>query len=217
MPIGPLTTYRVGGRGGIVRPGRSRSPTWPFWRAPCGRRGCPVVMLGRGSNMLVADAGFAGIVVSATALTDGFEIDAEQRRRPRRGVGGASRARPPDGGPRSHRLRVGGRRSGFDRRCGADERRWPRIRHRGLARRGRRRRPRRARRPVVEVRAAADLGLRFRGSGLGRAARARGAVATGAGRPDRIRGDHQRGRGMASGQSARWSERRVGVRQPGAG
>ena len=38
----------------------------------------PVVVLGRGSNLLVSDAGFAGIVVSATAVTDRFEIDVDR-------------------------------------------------------------------------------------------------------------------------------------------
>ncbi len=42
--------------------------------------GLPVVVLGRGSNLLVADAGFVGIVVSAAAITDGFEIDVESAR-----------------------------------------------------------------------------------------------------------------------------------------
>jgi len=39
------------------------------------RSGLPVLVLGRGSNVLVADRGFRGIVVSVGALTDTLEID----------------------------------------------------------------------------------------------------------------------------------------------
>ncbi len=55
-----------------------RSPTCERVGAAIAASGLPVVILGRGSNVLVADAGFAGIVVSATALTDRFEIDVER-------------------------------------------------------------------------------------------------------------------------------------------
>ncbi len=35
-----------------------------------------MLVFGRGSNLLVADAGFEGIAVSTAAITDGFDIDA---------------------------------------------------------------------------------------------------------------------------------------------
>src|ERR1700737_1664198 len=69
VPIGPLTTYRVGGpaallleAGGIddlVLAGKSLAAS-----------GLPVLVLGRGSNLLVADRGFRGLVV--TLAPDAF-------------------------------------------------------------------------------------------------------------------------------------------------
>jgi UDP-N-acetylmuramate dehydrogenase len=74
-PLAPLTTYRVGGPAALfvevhrvddlVRVARARSAS-----------GLPVLVIGRGSNLLVADEGFAGIVVSVAALADGIEIPA---------------------------------------------------------------------------------------------------------------------------------------------
>ncbi len=77
MPIGPLTTYRVGGAAAVLARVGSLADLQRVGAAVAAS-GLPVVILGRGSNVLVADAGFAGIVVSATALTDRFEIDVER-------------------------------------------------------------------------------------------------------------------------------------------
>ncbi len=75
VPIGPLTTYRVGGRAALfVQVGRLDDLA--VLANAVQVSGLPVHVLGRGSNLLVADAGFEGIVVSTTALTDRFEIDA---------------------------------------------------------------------------------------------------------------------------------------------
>src|SRR6187431_819284 len=77
VPIGPLTTYRVGGAAAVfARVGELDD--LQRVAAAVEASGLPVVILGRGSNILVADAGFRGIVVSATALTDRFEIDVER-------------------------------------------------------------------------------------------------------------------------------------------
>ena len=74
VPIGPLTTYRVGGAADIfVRLG-SRADLVPLARAVAAS-GLPVLVLGRGSNLLVADSGFRGIAVSASAITDSIQID----------------------------------------------------------------------------------------------------------------------------------------------
>ena len=75
VPIGPMTTYRVGGRAALfVQIGRLDDLA--LLASALRASGLPVLVLGRGSNMLVADAGFEGIAVSIAAITDGFEIDA---------------------------------------------------------------------------------------------------------------------------------------------
>jgi UDP-N-acetylmuramate dehydrogenase len=77
VPIGPLTTYRVGGAAAVLARVGSLADLERVGAA-IAASGLPVVILGRGSNVLVSDAGFAGIAVSATALTDRFEIDVER-------------------------------------------------------------------------------------------------------------------------------------------
>ena len=67
-PLGVLTTYRVGGTAALlVEPG-DEDDLLAVARAVDGSS-VPVLVLGRGSNLLVADRGFAGLVV---ALGDGF-------------------------------------------------------------------------------------------------------------------------------------------------
>ena len=100
VPIGPLTTYRVGGAAALfVRIGSLDDLGVSGERGPR-RPGCRWSCSGRGSNMLVADAGFAGIVVSATAR----HRRVRDRRRAARVVrAGASvraaRPGPPDARP----------------------------------------------------------------------------------------------------------------------
>ena len=79
VPIGPLTTYRVGGAAAVFARVSSLGELERVGEA-IRTSGLPVVILGRGSNILVADDGFPGIVVSATALTDTFEIDTDRAR-----------------------------------------------------------------------------------------------------------------------------------------
>jgi UDP-N-acetylmuramate dehydrogenase len=67
-PVGPHTTYRVGGRAAMVVQAASLEDLRAVGRA-IGASGLPVFVLGRGSNSLVADAGFTGIVVRL----DGFD------------------------------------------------------------------------------------------------------------------------------------------------
>jgi UDP-N-acetylmuramate dehydrogenase len=61
-PLGPLTTYRVGGPAAllvtVVGGGDLASV-----RSAVQASGLPVLVIGRGSNLLVADSGFAGIAV----------------------------------------------------------------------------------------------------------------------------------------------------------
>jgi len=62
QPLGPLTTYGVGGPAALVieveGPGDLDAV-----RAALAGRDVPVCVIGRGSNLLVADAGFDGVVV----------------------------------------------------------------------------------------------------------------------------------------------------------
>jgi len=78
VPIGPMTTYRVGGSADLfVRIGR-REDLAALAEAHR-RSGLPVLVVGRGSNLLVSDAGFRGIAVSVAAIADTIEIDVPAR------------------------------------------------------------------------------------------------------------------------------------------
>ena len=64
-----MTTYRVGGAASLfVRP--RDLPELEAVAAVLAGSGVPVVVVGRGSNLLVADRGFEGVAVQ---LGDGFE------------------------------------------------------------------------------------------------------------------------------------------------
>jgi UDP-N-acetylmuramate dehydrogenase len=68
-PLGVRTTYRLGGTAALLVEPADEDELVAIARA-LDRASIPVLVLGRGSNMLVADRGFAGLVV---ALGDGFE------------------------------------------------------------------------------------------------------------------------------------------------
>ena len=63
VPLGPLTTYRVGGNAAVFVEAAVDDDLAAVARA---RRasGLPVLVIGKGSNLLVADAGFPGIAVA---------------------------------------------------------------------------------------------------------------------------------------------------------
>jgi UDP-N-acetylmuramate dehydrogenase len=61
-PLAPLTTYRVGGTARALVRARSVDDLRLVADAVRGT-GCPVLVMGRGSNLLVADAGFEGVAV----------------------------------------------------------------------------------------------------------------------------------------------------------
>jgi UDP-N-acetylmuramate dehydrogenase len=73
VPLAPMTTYRVGGSAALfVRP-RSLADLAAVaeaWRAT----DLPMLVVGRGSNLLVADGGHAGIAVSLTMLSSEIVI-----------------------------------------------------------------------------------------------------------------------------------------------
>jgi len=74
VPLAPFTTYRVGGRAAVL----ARPHSVADLERIAGARsatGLPLIVVGKGSNMLVADAGFAGIAVTLADLemSDGAE------------------------------------------------------------------------------------------------------------------------------------------------
>ena len=63
VPLGPLTTYRVGGPAAIFVEAATVADLLLVARA-VQASGLPVLVVGRGSNLLVADAGFPGVAVT---------------------------------------------------------------------------------------------------------------------------------------------------------
>jgi UDP-N-acetylmuramate dehydrogenase len=76
VPIGPHTTYRVGGAADVHVRLRTRDDLDLVVEAHR-VSGLPLLVVGRGSNLLVADAGFRGIAVAASEMTDTIDIDPE--------------------------------------------------------------------------------------------------------------------------------------------
>ncbi|MEY2453907.1 MAG: UDP-N-acetylmuramate dehydrogenase [Acidimicrobiaceae bacterium] len=68
VPVGPLTTYRVGGAAALFMTVDSDDDL-ALLRAAAGATRVPVLVIGNGSNLLVADDGFDGLVVT---LGDAF-------------------------------------------------------------------------------------------------------------------------------------------------
>ena len=62
-PIGPYTTYRVGGAASLFMRAMSVEDLHAVSRA-LSKVAIPVLMLGRGSNMLVSDSGFRGLAIA---------------------------------------------------------------------------------------------------------------------------------------------------------
>jgi len=73
-PLGPMTTYRVGGSAAIFATPKSLDELCAVAEV-VRRYDLPVLVVGRGSNLLVADAGFAGVAISLAEWADGIEID----------------------------------------------------------------------------------------------------------------------------------------------
>ena len=61
-PLGPLTTWKIGGPAEFLAVPRDLDDVWALHREAF-RRGCPLFFLGRGSNVLIADAGLPGITL----------------------------------------------------------------------------------------------------------------------------------------------------------
>jgi UDP-N-acetylmuramate dehydrogenase len=69
VPVGPLTTYRVGGPAALFLEAAGLDDLLLATKA-LAVSGLPVLVMGRGSNLLVADGGFPGLVV--TLAPDAF-------------------------------------------------------------------------------------------------------------------------------------------------
>lgn len=74
VPIGPLTTYRVGGAAALFVEADTAGDLCAV-AAAVGQSGLPVLVVGKGSNLLVADAGFPGIAVLLGAGFQQIEVD----------------------------------------------------------------------------------------------------------------------------------------------
>jgi UDP-N-acetylmuramate dehydrogenase len=77
-PLGPLTTYRVGGPAAVTVHAASIGDLASIHRAVVASE-LPVLVVGRGSNLLVADTGFPGIAVvlgpfAAEIAVDGSDV-----------------------------------------------------------------------------------------------------------------------------------------------
>ena len=75
-PMGERTTYKTGGPARALATARSRDDLLAIARAIASRP-VPVVVLGRGSNMLVADAGFAGLCIVLGEFAVGVRVDSD--------------------------------------------------------------------------------------------------------------------------------------------
>jgi UDP-N-acetylmuramate dehydrogenase len=78
-PLGALTTYRVGGTAALFEEVADQARLAEVARCTA-RADVPVLVLGRGSNLLVADRGFDGLVVSLGAGFDTLEVEGDRVR-----------------------------------------------------------------------------------------------------------------------------------------
>jgi UDP-N-acetylmuramate dehydrogenase len=72
--LGPMTTYRVGGPAALFVRITERSQLAAVADAATAS-GLPLLVVGRGSNLLVADAGYPGIAIGLGDLDDTIDID----------------------------------------------------------------------------------------------------------------------------------------------
>ena len=75
VALGPMTTYRVGGAAALFVHVTDRRQLTAVAEA-ASASGLPVLVVGRGSNLLVADAGFPGIAIGLADLDATVDIDA---------------------------------------------------------------------------------------------------------------------------------------------
>ena len=105
-PLGPLTTYGVGGPAALfVEIDEPADLDARPRRAGARDRGVPLFVIGRGSNLLVADAGFDGIAVHLGPGFAELELPAPRTPGPPRGAGRGG-AGAPGAGAACRRRRV---------------------------------------------------------------------------------------------------------------
>ena len=77
VPLASMTTYRVGGAAALFVDARGVDDLAAVAEV---RRttGIPVLVVGRGSNMLVSDAGFEGVALSIAGFADAIEVPGVQ-------------------------------------------------------------------------------------------------------------------------------------------
>ena len=76
VPLAPLTTYRVGGPAALFVEARHAADLARVAEAVAAT-GVDVLVVGKGSNLLVADAGFAGVAVLLGGAFAAVDVDAE--------------------------------------------------------------------------------------------------------------------------------------------
>lgn len=74
VELAPLSTYKLGGRADLLVEARSVGDLEAV-AAAMGEDPRPVLVMGRGSNLLIADTGFPGVVVRLGAGLAGFEVE----------------------------------------------------------------------------------------------------------------------------------------------
>ena len=79
VPLGPLTTYRVGGPAALFLEAAEQADLERA-QAAVSETGIPVLVVGRGSNLLVADEGFGGLAVVVGEGLAAVEVDARSCR-----------------------------------------------------------------------------------------------------------------------------------------
>jgi UDP-N-acetylmuramate dehydrogenase len=75
VPLAPMTTYRVGGPAAMFVDVTSLDDLVAVAEVRA-LTGVPVLVVVRGSNMLVADDGFAGVALSIASFADHIELPA---------------------------------------------------------------------------------------------------------------------------------------------
>jgi UDP-N-acetylmuramate dehydrogenase len=66
-PLGPLTTFAVGGPADVLIYPASFEDVWRV-RSFCQNEGIPLFVMGRGANLLIADKGIRGVTLNLTSL-----------------------------------------------------------------------------------------------------------------------------------------------------
>ena len=137
VPLASLTTYHLGGPVSTLVRARSLDALAAVARV-VREHAPPLLLVGRGSNLLVADHGFTGVAVVLAGDFERVDLDTDLDTDPGHGAGGrrgpAARARAPHRGGGAVGPRVLRRHPGQRRRRGPDERRGPRARDRRGAR-----------------------------------------------------------------------------------